>query len=104
MKKCQNILSEIVGQKLESRGLRIKLVYDDGGEAWVAPGDLFVIAIAHQSKWEADVRENIFQPGVRCNLNNFLVLKLGHPTLNSPIIVTSTEAILYKWSHIAFTM
>ncbi|OUX30414.1 MAG: hypothetical protein CBE24_06680 [bacterium TMED264] len=97
---------------------------DDGGfsvEAWVAPGAYSICkwtAIAHQSKWEADVRENIFQQrnwgkmqlGERLKKGYFLGIdEFGRPTViiaidNSPIIVTSTEAIpINKWSHVAFT-
>ena len=110
--------------KVKGPNIKLPKFGDDGGfsvAAWVAPGAYSICkwtAIAHQSKWEADVRENIFQQknwgkmqlGEKLKKGYFLGIdELGRPTVivavnNSPIIVTSTEAIpLYKWSHVAFT-
>jgi hypothetical protein len=97
---------------------------EDGGfsvEAWVAPGAYSICrwtAIAHQSEWQADIRENIFQMrnwgmmqlGEKLTKGYFLGIdEFGRPVVimainNSPVIVTATQPIpLYQWSHVAFT-
>jgi len=97
---------------------------EDGGfsvEAWVAPGAYSICswtAIAHQSEWEADVRENLFQMrnwgkmqlGEKLKKGYFLGIdEYGRPVVimaidNQIIQVTAMNPIpLYKWSHVAFT-
>ena len=96
----------------------------DGGftiEAWVAPGAYSICewtAIAHQSKWEADVRENLFQErnwgkmqlGEKIKKGFFLGIdEFGHPgffvVVDQQIVkVQSFKSLpLYKWSHVAAT-
>jgi hypothetical protein len=97
---------------------------EDGGftvEAWVAPGAYSICswtAIAHQSEWEADIRENIFQMrnwgemqlGEKLKKGYFLGIdEYGRPVVimaidNQIVQVTARNPIpLYKWSHVAFT-
>jgi len=97
---------------------------EDGGftlEAWVAPGAYSICrwtAIAHQSEWEADVRENIFQMrnwgpmqlGERLKKGYFLGIdEVGRPVVimalgEEIVTVTAVDPIpLYEWSHVAFT-
>ena len=97
---------------IQSKGPNIKLPKfgDDGGfsvEAWVAPGAYSICkwtAIAHQSKWEADVRENIFnrKTGVDATWREvekglFLGIdELGHPTV---IIAINNSVLSLKQFH-----
>ena len=82
--------------KVKGPNIKLPKFGDDGGfsvEAWVAPGAYSICkwtAIAHQSKWEADVRENIFQQknwgkmqlGEKLKKGYFLGIdELGHPTV-----------------------
>jgi hypothetical protein len=111
--------SEVTGPKIT-----LPEFGEDGGftvEAWVAPGAYSICrwtAIAHQSEWEADVRDNIFQMrnwgkmqlGEKIKKGFFLGLdEFGRPVVilaieGMPVIVTATEPIpLYQWSHIGFT-
>jgi len=97
---------------------------EEGGftlEAWVAPGAYSICswtAIAHQSEWEADVRENVFQMrnwgemqlGERFKRGFFLgINEYGRPVLfisagDEVVQITARNPIpLYEWSHIAFT-
>lgn len=90
-------------------------------EAWVAPGAYSICkwtAIAHQSVWEADIRDNIFQGknwgkmqlGEKIKEGFFLGIdEFGHlgafVVLNDEIAhVQSFESLpLYEWSHVALT-
>jgi hypothetical protein len=90
-------------------------------EAWVAPGAYSICswtAIAHQSEWEADIRENIFQErswgemqlGEKLKNGYFLGIdEYGRPTVimaigEEIVNITATNSIpLYEWSHVAFT-
>jgi len=97
---------------------------EDGGftvEAWVAPGAYSICrwtAIAHQSEWEADIRENKFQTrewgpmqlGEKLIKGYFLGIdEYGRPaaiiaTDREIVEVIATESIpLYEWSHVALT-
>jgi hypothetical protein len=97
---------------------------EDGGftvESWVAPGAYSICswtAIAHQSEWEADVRENIFQMrnwgmmqlGEKLKKGFFLGIdEYGRPVVmlavdNEIVQITALNPIpLYEWSHVAFT-
>jgi hypothetical protein len=97
---------------------------EEGGwtlEAWVAPGAYSICewtAIAHQSTWEADVRDNIFQTrnwgemqlGEKIKKGFFLGIdEFGHPGAfivvgGNVCHVQSFETIpLYEWSHVAVT-
>ena len=75
-------------------------------------------AVAHQSEWEADIRENIFQErnwgkmqlGEKLKKGYFLGIdEYGRPTVimaigEEIVTVTAQESIpLYEWSQIAFT-
>jgi len=121
----------ISGTALGFDGYNSKVEYPDfkmpefeGGfsvEAWVAPGAYSIsewTAIAHQSEWEADIRENIFQErnwgkmqlGEKLAKGYFLGIdEFGHPVIiiaagEEIVQVTATEAILLnEWSHVAFT-
>jgi len=97
--------------------------YDTGFtvEAWVAPGAYSICeytAIVHQSEWEADVRELIFQEnnwgnmqlGEKLKKGFFLGIdEFGHPVaifaIHGQIVkVQSFETLpLYEWSHVAVT-
>jgi len=97
---------------------------EDGGftvESWVAPGAYSICrwtAIAHQSEWEADIRQNLYQ------MNDWGEMQLGEKLVRGyflgideygrPVVimaiedeivqVTATNPIpLYQWSHVAFT-
>jgi hypothetical protein len=90
-------------------------------EAWVAPGAYSIskwTAIAHQSEWEADVRDNIFQErnwgkmqlGENLTKGYFLGIdEFGKPVIiiaagEEIVKVTATKTIpLNEWSHVAFT-
>jgi hypothetical protein len=90
-------------------------------EAWVAPGAYSICewtAIAHQSEWEADVRELLFQEnewgemqlGEKLKKGFFLGIdEFGHPVaifaIRGQIVkVQSFEPLpLYEWSHVAVT-
>lgn len=97
---------------------------EEGGftlEVWVAPGAYSICswtAIVHQSEWEADVRENVFQMrnwgkmqlGEKFKRGFFLgINEYGHPVLfmsagEEIVEITARQAIpLYEWSHLAFT-
>jgi hypothetical protein len=97
---------------------------EDGGftvEAWVSPGAYSICrwtAIAHQSEWKADVRENIFQMrnwgkmqlGEQLTKGFFLGIdEYGRPVVimaieNEIVQVTALDPIpLYEWSHVAFS-
>jgi hypothetical protein len=104
--------------------IRLPKFGEDGGfsvEAWVAPGAYSIChwtAIAHQSEWEADVRDNVFQMrnwgkmqlGEKLRNGYFLGIdEYGRPVvimaINGEMVqITATNPIpLYKWSHLAFT-
>ena len=86
-------------------------------EAWVAPGAYSICewtAIAHQSVWEADIRDNIFQThnwgpmqlGEKIKKGFFLGIdEFGHPVAfvvigDNTCHVQSSETLpLYEWSH-----
>jgi len=110
--------------KVTGPSIKLPEFGEDGGftlEAWVAPGAYSICrwtAIAHQSEWEADVRENIFQMrnwgemqlGERLKKGYFLGIdELGRPVVimavgEEIVRVTAVDPIpLYKWSHVAFT-
>ena len=110
--------------KVTGPNVKLPKFGDDGGfsvDAWVAPGAYSIskwTAIAHQSEWEADVRENVFQQrnwgkmqlGETLKNGYFLGIdEFGRPVIimaidNSPIVVTATKPIpLNEWSHVAFT-
>ena len=110
--------------KVSAPNIKLPEFGEDGGftvEAWVSPGAYSICrwtAITHQSEWEADVRDNIFQMrnwgkmqlGEKLKKGYFLGIdEYGRPVVilaieNKPVIVTATEPIpLYQWSHVAFT-
>jgi hypothetical protein len=91
-------------------------------EAWVAPGAYSICewtAIAHQSIWEADIRDNIFQTnnwgpmqlGEKIKKGFFLGIdEFGHPGAfvvigDNTCHIQSFETLpLYKWSHVAVSL
>jgi hypothetical protein len=110
--------------RVECPALKLPEFGEDGGftlEAWVAPGAYSICswtAIAHQSEWEADVRENIFQMrswgkmqlGERLKKGYFLGIdEFGRPVVimavgEEIVQITAADPIpLYEWSHVAFT-
>jgi hypothetical protein len=110
--------------KVTSPAIALPEFGEDGGfslEAWVAPGAYSICkwtAIAHQSEWEADVRENIFQMrnwgtmqlGEKLKRGYFLGIdEYGRPVVimavdDELVQVTAVEPIpLGEWSHVAFT-
>ena len=110
--------------RVSNPGIQLPEFGEDGGltlEAWVAPGAYSICswtAIAHQSEWEADVRENIFQMrnwgemqlGEKLKKGYFLGIdEYGRPVVimaigNEIVQVIARDPIpLYEWSHVAFT-
>lgn len=91
-------------------------------EAWVAPGAYSICewtAIAHQSIWEADIRENFFQTnkwgkmqlGEKIKKGFFLGIdEFGHPGAfivigeNTYHVQSFKILPLYKWSHVAVSL
>jgi hypothetical protein len=110
--------------KVSSKTIQFPEFGEDGGfsvESWVAPGAFSICswtAIAHQSEWEADIRENIFQMRNWGEMQLGEILKkgffLGIDEYGRPVVilVTDSEIVhitapdpipLYEWSHVAFT-
>jgi hypothetical protein len=91
-------------------------------EAWVTPGAYSICewtAIAHQSVWEADIRDNIFQThnwgpmqlGEKIKKGFFLGIdEFGHPGAfvvigeNTYHVKSFEKLPLYKWSHVAVSL
>jgi hypothetical protein len=111
--------------KVTAPSLSINTEGEEGGftiEAWVAPGAYSICewtAIAHQSVWEADVRENHFQIrnwgdmqlGEKIKKGFFLGIdEFGHPGCfvvldQETAKVQSFESLpLYEWAHVAMTL
>jgi hypothetical protein len=108
--------------KAENAGFHLP-EYDVGFtvEAWVAPGAYSICrwtGIVHQSEWEADIRENIFQErnwgkmqlGEKLKNGWFLGIdEYGRAVLiidvgTEIVTLTSVNSIpLYEWSQVAFT-